>query len=38
MNWDVRAPATCPGDLECDGDVDFDDIEPFVARIGSPCP
>ncbi|MEW6250661.1 MAG: hypothetical protein AB1716_08425 [Planctomycetota bacterium] len=25
------------GDCDCDGDVDFDDLNPFVARIGQPC-
>ena len=24
----------CPGDLNCDGVVDFDDIDPFVAALG----
>ncbi|MBK9128461.1 MAG: DNRLRE domain-containing protein [Phycisphaerales bacterium] len=27
-------PAACPGDLDCDGDVDFDDIDLFVAALG----
>ncbi len=25
----------CPGDMDCDGDIDFDDISPFVAAIGA---
>lgn len=29
-------PAVCPGDTDCDGDVDFDDIDPFIALIGCP--
>ena len=28
------APDLCPGDLSCDGVVDFDDIDPFVAALG----
>ena len=24
---------TAPGDLDCDGDVDFDDIDPFVLAL-----
>jgi hypothetical protein len=27
-------PKPCPGDFDCDGDVDFDDIDPFVAVLG----
>lgn len=29
-------PAFCAGDLNCDGTVDFDDIDPFVAALGCP--
>ncbi|MBK9126677.1 MAG: hypothetical protein IPM13_02615 [Phycisphaerales bacterium] len=25
-----------PGDMDCDGDVDFDDIDPFVLALGGP--
>jgi len=32
------SPALCPGDMNCDGVVDFDDIDPFVAAIGTSCP
>ena len=28
------APSLCAGDLNCDGIVDFDDIDPFVAALG----
>ncbi len=28
------APAGCRGDMNCDGRVDFDDINPFVAVLG----
>lgn len=28
------SPAVCPGDSDCDGDVDFDDIDLFVAALG----
>ncbi len=31
-----QSPAPCPGDVDCDGDVDLFDIDPFVARIGCP--
>ncbi len=27
-------PGLTPGDLDCDGDVDFDDISPFVLALG----
>ncbi len=30
------APVFCPGDSDCDGDVDFFDIDPFVAKLGCP--
>ena len=30
------SPPLCPGDLNCDGVVDFDDIDPFVAALGCP--
>ncbi len=29
-------PSECPGDVDCDGDVDFFDIDPFVAKLGCP--
>ena len=29
-------PAFCLGDADCDGDVDFFDIDPFVAKLGCP--
>jgi hypothetical protein len=29
-------PQGCPGDADCDGDVDFFDIDAFVARLGCP--
>jgi hypothetical protein len=31
----VPAPPTLLGDMDCDGDVDFDDINPFVTAIGN---
>jgi len=31
---DVRPPTVTRGDLDCDGDVDFDDINPFVIALG----
>jgi len=27
-------PQLYPGDMDCDGDVDFDDIDPFVLALG----
>jgi hypothetical protein len=30
------APPLCAGDVNCDGVVDFDDIDPFVAALGCP--
>ncbi len=30
----VAGPDLCPGDMDCDGDVDFDDIDPFVLALG----
>jgi hypothetical protein len=27
----------CPGDLNCDGEVDFSDINPFVLRLSNPA-
>ena len=30
-------PRPCPGDMDCDGDVDFDDINPFVLALGGPA-
>ncbi len=30
-------PPWCPGDMDCDGDVDFDDIDPFVLALGGPA-
>ncbi len=32
-NTEARFLLTSPGDLDCDGDVDFDDIEPFVLAL-----
>jgi len=32
---EVQQP--CPGDMDCDGDVDFDDINPFVLALGGPA-
>ena len=29
-------PGLCAGDINCDGVVDFDDIDPFVAALGCP--
>ena len=29
-------PPACLGDADCDGDVDFFDIDPFVAKLGCP--
>ncbi|MBK9128437.1 MAG: hypothetical protein IPM13_11665 [Phycisphaerales bacterium] len=29
-----QGPAAMPGDMDCDGDVDFDDIDPFVLALG----
>ncbi|MBK9127577.1 MAG: hypothetical protein IPM13_07220 [Phycisphaerales bacterium] len=34
INFIPSAPAVCPGDCDCDGDVDFDDIDFFVAALG----
>ena len=28
------SPGLCPGDMNCDGQVDFDDIDPFVLALG----
>lgn len=30
-------PALCPGDTNCDGVVNFKDIDPFVAALGGPA-
>ncbi len=30
----IDAPAGCPGDMNCDGSVDFDDIDLFVEALG----
>lgn len=30
------APVPCPGDVNCDGVVNFKDIDPFVGRLGCP--
>jgi hypothetical protein len=32
----ASSPPLCAGDLNCDGLVDFDDIDPFVAALGCP--
>jgi hypothetical protein len=29
----ICGPTLCPGDLNCDGSVDFDDIDPFVLAL-----
>ncbi|MBK9127869.1 MAG: alpha amylase C-terminal domain-containing protein [Phycisphaerales bacterium] len=31
---ECETPAACPGDANCDGSVDFDDIDYFVAALG----
>lgn len=31
-----RPPAQCAGDLNCDGEINFGDIDPFVAALGYP--
>jgi hypothetical protein len=31
-----NAPAFCIGDVDCSGEVDFFDIDPFVAKLGCP--
>jgi hypothetical protein len=43
--WGCAAPAACPGDMNCDGRVNFADIDPFVAALSGqsawthwPCP
>ena len=33
MSVDYPAPCQVDGDLDCDGDVDFDDIDPFVLAL-----
>jgi hypothetical protein len=33
----ICEPILCPGDADCDGDVDFYDIDPFVAKLGCPA-
>jgi len=30
-------PSLYPGDMDCDGDVDFDDINPFVLALSGPA-
>jgi hypothetical protein len=30
-------PVACTGDLNCDGQVDFEDINPFVLRLSNPA-
>ena len=37
--WPGAAPASCHGDCDCNGRVDFGDINPFVAALsgGTPC-
>lgn len=34
--WGCPAPTVCLGDTNCDGTVNFTDIDPFVARLGCP--
>jgi hypothetical protein len=42
VSWDTNGDgipdecAACLADLDCDGDVDFFDIDPFVAKLGCP--
>lgn len=40
--WDnlslTAAPLPCPGDCNCDGLINFDDIDPFVAVLGGATP
>ncbi|MBK9126971.1 MAG: hypothetical protein IPM13_04135 [Phycisphaerales bacterium] len=33
----VCGPVFCPGDMNCDGVVDFDDIDPFVLALSGPA-
>jgi hypothetical protein len=36
--WAVAAPVGCRGDFNCDGKIDFQDIDPFVAVLsGGAC-
>jgi hypothetical protein len=35
--WAPPAPVLHPGDLNCDGIVDFDDINPFVLALSDPA-
>jgi hypothetical protein len=34
--WGFGGPSTLPGDLNCDGQIDFGDINPFVLALTSP--
>ena len=36
--WGVMPLTAAPGDLDCDGDVDFDDIDPFVLALSGQEP
>jgi hypothetical protein len=36
MSVQMNSPSGCPGDADCDGDVDFFDIDAFVAKLGCP--
>jgi hypothetical protein len=38
VDTDDLAPFACPGDADCDGDIDFDDINPFVAALSGATP
>ena len=36
--WTVETPPGCRGDMNCDGRIDFADIDPFVAVLsGGTC-
>ncbi len=35
--WPGAAPGVTPGDLNCDGIVNFDDINPFVLALSDPA-
>ncbi len=35
--WGVTPSPALPGDLNCDGSVDFGDINPFVLRLSNPA-
>jgi hypothetical protein len=37
FSFTVGVPAVCIGDLNCDGEVNFGDINPFVLRLSNPA-